>query len=557
MTVAAFVHSLPHTLTFFGKPSNPVARAPYVGPARPHGPRAAWAALVVLVLAVGLPASVARAAPALPPDMPATPMPDILGCSKNQEAFLRVAWRHAHFFTWRAHKVLSHIAGRPAAERKALWNRDMSEATTSSSPRRWFGDFDPARAAFATEAFHKAHQRFLMRGEVVKGIRRLRCGSPIAPAQDEHTDVCPGTNPGADGPPSAYHAPVGTIVLCPAAWSHGSDPENDEHVDLAARRLVHELFHWLSVNGRYIVDRHADGVGGEEDKKYYGRDNATYLARNKPDWAVRNNDNYAYFARATGLAEPVFTALFMPKEPGPLGVFLPTASWQQLEKKWKQLAPQQYLASVSSYVVNGRRHFAGVWRVGAGSGALYLNDWPRFEETFKALRATQDLIDLETFETPAGRRFLGVWQRTPHGRPGQGGLLVGMGWDELVRQWKAQADRAQLIDVETWVQGGQRVYAGVWHPGGGASALLQVDDWSAFSKTYDELRPSHQLVDYQRFQDASGKPHHLGLWRAPSVNGRLERDLSLAALTALRNERANTQTLIGLEVSVPLAAEID
>ena len=230
-----------------------------------------------------------------PPEMPETPMPELKGCSNNQEDFLRNSWRRAHFFVWHANEVVSSIQSASEDVRSKLW--------VQSDTRKWFGFYDTDRAEYVDKALDKALARFEMRGKVVKKIRTIRCGSPIAPKADEHTDVCPAGNPGGKGSPSAYHAPVGVIVTCPSFWDYANDETDYENrLSAAAITLVHETFHWLSVNGLYIVDYHGDGVGGLKDDKYYGRDNASHLAENKPSWAIRNNDNYAIFAHDVGLA---------------------------------------------------------------------------------------------------------------------------------------------------------------------------------------------------------------------------------------------------------------
>jgi hypothetical protein len=62
--------------------------------------------------------------------------------------------------------------------------------------------------------------------------------------------------------------------------------------------LAHEIIHWLTVDGRYVTDYHADGPGGLPDDKYYGHRKATLLADQRPQWAVYNNDNYEHFIDA-------------------------------------------------------------------------------------------------------------------------------------------------------------------------------------------------------------------------------------------------------------------
>lgn len=493
-----------------------------------------------------------------PSQMPSTPMPSFKGCSDQQENVLRQAWRRAHYFTWRANRVVSFIRSSPNGERSELWNRDLSDSQWSPAVKRWFGSYDNDRAAFIDKAIDKAEARFEMRGEVVKGITTIRCGSPIAPAANEHTDICPAGNPGGNGAPSAYHAPVGTIVTCPSFWNNvnnGFVPFEDR-LNNAAKTLVHELFHWLSVDSKYVVDRHADGAGGHEDKKYYGLDNVTYLAKHKPSWAIRNNDTYAFFARAVGLAAPSYNGLWIPKESPGTGGFFHSMTWDELVDKWKALDGQQYLADVESYVVEGKRKFLALWRIGTGNGALYLNDWHNFSKTWGELKDRQELIDIETYPTTDGRRYLGIWRLKPDGQQGDGGLLNGLSWDELVAKWKQFADVAYLADVETYVEGDNRKYIGVWRIGGGQSALFQHGEWDTFAKTKVDMNNTQQMIDYDRYQDLNGNSHFVGVWRTPGPSGPLHHGLTLDELVAKWQELKDTHTLIDIEVTVPLAAEV-
>ncbi len=512
-----------------------------------------------LITAMACAATPALAQISYPAQMPATPMPEMKGCSNTQEAFLKRAWRRAHYFTWRADRVAAYVRSRPAAERAALWSRDLTDSSTSSALRRWFGPYDADRAAFVAEALGKAERRFEMRGSAVKGIRTLRCGSPIAPPRNEHTDVCPAHNVGSSGAPSAYHAPVGTIVTCPAFWDAVNNNFVDPEVRLndAARRLVHEAFHWLSVNAKYVVDYHADGAGGMKDDKYYGVDKSTTLAEHKPSWAIRNNDNYAFFARAVGLAAPTYSALFAPKDPGGTGGLFVGMTWDALVGKWKTLRTHQYLADVESYVIGGKRRYLAVWREGAGNGALYANDWAHFSKTWTDLKKTQDLIDIETWGSGAGRRYLGVWRLRPAGRHGDGGLLAGLSWDQLVMQWQSQGKVAHLSDVETYVEHDSRRYVGVWQVDGGGSTLLQQTDWTAFAHTMQDLHDTQRMLDYESYRDPDGRAHYIGVWRDGGASGPLFRGMSYDAFIAKWNALQDSNTLIDVEVHVPLAAEIE
>ncbi|HEU4389746.1 MAG TPA: M35 family metallo-endopeptidase, partial [Blastocatellia bacterium] len=428
-------------------------------------------------LAAGMPA--AASAVEYPADFPATPFPELKGCSDGQEEYLRLAWRRAHYFTWRAYKLLDHIMSQPTeAQRVALWNRDYINAKSSSvpSPRRWFGPFNQKRASRARGAIEKALKRFEMEGKWVEGIKTLRCGQPIAPKQDEHTDVCPGDNPGGDGPPGGYHSPIGTIVTCPPFWDRANDPsvDKDDRLDDSARSLVHETFHWLSVDSRYVTDLHLG-------KKYYGHDRARDLAENKPDEAIYNNDNYAWFAYFVGRYEPTFIAVYGPDEGSGTGGMFVDLTWEDLNSWRNKLSDKQYLSNVETYIKNGERRFTAVWRVGKGAGAMWASEWPEFEKKWKELKKTQDLIDIEVY--PAGDKlmFLGVY-RAKQTDSGDGGLFIDQSWDSLINKWNDFSPVAWLADVETYVKDGQRKFAAVWRPGPGNADLFWTKDGNAFKQ---------------------------------------------------------------------------
>ena len=97
---------------------------------------------------------------------------------------------------------------------------------------------------------------------------------------------------------------------------------------------------------------------------------------------------------------------------GRSGAFFIGLTWDQLVARRKELAKNQYLSEVESYVVNGKRVFAGVWRYGSGSGAFYgMDNWQKFAEMKKSLDATQEMLDFEMYQEDDGRwSFVGVWR---------------------------------------------------------------------------------------------------------------------------------------------------
>lgn len=493
-----------------------------------------------------------------PPDMPATPYPDIKGCSSGQEAYLRKAWRLAHYFTWRADRLLDYILSQPEPQRQELWNRDYVADAYSPSPRRWFGPYNRDRAVKVRDAVDKARKRFEMKGSVVKGIRVARCGQPIAPKADKNTDVCPAGNPSADGPPSAYHAPVGTVVTCGSFWNSVNNQFLDYDVKLgnAAKTLVHEVFHWLSVDAKYVTDYHGDGARGEKDDKYYGVQKVTYLAEHKQSWAIYNNDNYAWFIYSVGAYEPTFSAVWGPKEPGGTGGFYVDLTWEGLIEKWKSLGDNQYLADVETYVKDGVRRYIAVWRVGKGNGALLATDWAGFSKKYGELKKSQDLIDVEVYKSGNAWVYLGVYRAKQGRTTGDGGLLAGLSWEQLVEKWKQFSNAAYLADVETYVEGGQRKYVAVWRVGKGNGALYNTTDWEQFAKLKRDLNKTQELIDFEKFITLDGKWNYLGVWRDGKPSEVIHETLTRSELLAKWGAYKNDRTLLDVEEYTALPARI-
>jgi hypothetical protein len=495
-----------------------------------------------------------------PADMPATPYPDLKGCSNDQELYMKKAWRLAHYYTWRADRLIDYIFQQPEPERKALWNRDFIAGSYSPSPRRWFGPYDYERSIKVRDAMEKARLRFEMKGGVVDGVKVIRCGQPIAPAADRDLDVCPAGNPGSDsnGPPSAYHAPVGSVVTCPPFWNAAGNQFLDPTAKLAfsAKVMVHEIFHWLSVDRKYVTDHHGDGAGGEKDQKYYGVDKATYLAEEKQSWAVYNNDNYAWFIYSVGTCQPTYSAVWGPKDPGGVGAFYLDLTWEQLVEKWKTLSDNQYLSDVETYVKNGVRMYSAVWRIGEGSGALYDAEWDDFSKQFGELKKTQHLIDVEIYQSGSGWRFLGVYRNKIGRTTGNSGLLTGLSWEQLSSKWKEFNDVAGLCDVETYIDGDQRKYVAVWKPGKDNGALYQTNNWGDFERVQNDLHSTQELIDFEKFITLDGKWSYLGVWKKEKPSSSFMPLMTRSDLFTRFAEYKSNRTLLDVEEYTPLPLRI-
>lgn len=268
---------------------------------------------------------------------------------------------------------------------------------------------------------------------------------------------------------------------------------------------------------------------------------------------------------ASARQEPAFAGFWSDKEPGGTGGLFYDLSWDGLVARWKELgAGNQYLADVEVYEVNGQPRYAAVWRVGRGNGALWASPWAEFAKRWTEWKSTQDLIDLEVYEHDGKVMYLGVF-RDKQGAGGDGGLLAGLTWPELVAKRKEFAARAYLADVETYMDGNTRKFVGVWRPGRGNGALYLMDDWAKFSEMKTSLDKTQELIDFDMFQTGPSQWSFLGVWRDSPAAGPLVASTSrttfvpLAAsqLVARWKGLQSTHTLTGLAVGVPYAPPID
>jgi hypothetical protein len=485
-----------------------------------------------------------------PSAMPSTPMPSIKGCSSSQRAFLEKAWRLGHFTTWRAKRVVEFVLSQPSSERAALWSRDyVAGDNTSASPRRWFGNSTSSEASFVRDALRKAEARFRMKGDNVKGVKTLRCGQPGV-LDNAHVDKCPAGNPGSEGPPSAYHFPIGTVVTCPSFWNDVNNQfiDPNERLRSGAALLVHELMHHLSVNRKYVQDYHGDGAGGHPDKKYYGLENVNYLAEKKRNWAMRNNDTYRFFTRGVGYAEPLFSGSWARKDGGSPGALYYDMSWDGLVARWKELAGKgQYLADVETYVRDGKRRYAGVWRVGpGGNAALLATTADKLVAHWHGVKTKQDLIDIEVYKSGSSWVYIGVY-RAKVGRTTPPGLVrFGLSWNDLVADWKASGTTRYLADVEAHLLPTGKRYVAVFLPGSGNGSLLESDSWTKFADYKVSRNGKEQLVDFEQWVE-NGKWKFLGVWRSASDFGPIHRNLGTADFVSKWTGLHSQKTLVDIE----------
>jgi hypothetical protein len=461
-------------------------------------------------------------------------------CSSGQKTYLRDAWQEAYAYTKRAEDLIDYIAAQPTDdERRRLWEQDFrgygdtSNWQLTASPQRYFGAYDHTRLQRVQHALDVARSRY-----EGKTMYLITCSTVCAKKATT----------------SAHHAVRGRIVTCSVFWSRARDTGQTAAARLArsAFTLTHETLHhvFVKVGGVWaaIGDYHGDGVGGHTDQKYYGIENVTELARHQTNWAVRNNDSYAFFAQAVNETPAErFTGVYADKEGIGTGGIFRDLTWAQLIAKKAELAATgQYLADVETYVRGSQRLYAALWRVGAGDGLLTQEDEAPFLAHQQAINREQDLIDVEIYRDNGRWTYLGVFRTREPDAKGVGALQVDLSWKTVFdRQGEYAKLGAYLGDVETYVEGGTRRYLGLWRVGPGAGALANTADAAQFAKILDDRRGSQQLIDVERYSDG-GRVWQIGVWRH-AASGRGYAREPWNALVSRMLATATSRTLIDIE----------
>ncbi len=175
-------------------------------------------------------------------------------------------------------------------------------------------------------------------------------------------------------------------------------------------------------------------------------------------------------------------------------------TWSAFNTFWTNASNQGLrLIQVETYVDNGVTYFMGVFRAGTGGYSLTpLNlDWSAFN-TFWGNASSQGLrlINIESYMNGNTRCFLGVF------RAGSGGYVLspyGKDWNQFTAYWSdLGAVNQRLIDIESFVENGKRIYLGVWREGSDGYVLWGSADWESFtSKWAESAAAGLRLIDME------------------------------------------------------------
>lgn len=118
------------------------------------------------------------------------------------------------------------------------------------------------------------------------------------------------------------------------------------------------------------------------------------------------------------------------------------------------------------------------------------------------------------------RQFLAIFRKESEARGHA--VVLGLEWPAFERKARELAGKGvHPTDVETWVDGGKRLWGGIFRGGADASRIVNGKEWEAFqeeyTKTTDNENPDEQmqLVDMEIYVD-KGKTLFAGVYRTGS-----------------------------------------
>jgi hypothetical protein len=156
--------------------------------------------------------------------------------------------------------------------------------------------------------------------------------------------------------------------------------------------------------------------------------------------------------------------------------------------------------------------YAGVWRSGNDPYYLWAGvDWNSFKSKWEELSGKNyRLVDLQTYMQGGQRKYTGVWRGGSDGHY----LWVGVDWDSFKAKWEELAKQnLRLTICRTYVDGGQRKWAGVWREGKDGHYLWAGVDWNSFKAKWEELSGKGlRLVDFDTYVEG-GTRKYIGVWR--------------------------------------------
>ncbi|MES1242642.1 MAG: hypothetical protein ABUT39_13590 [Acidobacteriota bacterium] len=156
-------------------------------------------------------------------------------------------------------------------------------------------------------------------------------------------------------------------------------------------------------------------------------------------------------------------------------------------KRWTKLNndEEMRLIDLEVYQDKGKLKFAGAFRNGTEESSLWVGqDRDPFKIKWQQLvNSGVRLIDLEVYKGASGKNvYAGVFLDAP----GSYGMWTAVTWDKFLERWKGSGSNG-IADIESYTEGGKRLYDGVVLGGSGAEELLPPSDLDTLHAKWREL----------------------------------------------------------------------
>lgn len=156
-------------------------------------------------------------------------------------------------------------------------------------------------------------------------------------------------------------------------------------------------------------------------------------------------------------------------------------------KRWTKLNndEEKRLVDLEVYSDKGKLKFAGAFRNGTEESSLWVGqDRDPFKIKWQQLvNSGLRLVDLEIYKGAGGKNvYAGVFLDAP----GSYGMWNAVTWDKFLERWKGSGSNG-LADIESYTEGGKRLYDGVVLGGSGAEEVTAPMDLEALHSKWREL----------------------------------------------------------------------
>lgn len=251
------------------------------------------------------------------------------------------------------------------------------------------------------------------------------------------------------------------------------------------------------------VDICLDGMGSSS-RKYFGvwrKTNEDVVIRRgysnsnfKKEWEFLKSNGY--YVDNIEFSNNLWNGIFKRGDASKYAMWR-NYTFKEFNSKWKEMNNKGYrLYDLETYVVKGKRKWAGLFKKGSGKYAMYRDLSSSDFRTKKDLLAKQGqkLIDIEVYyNAKSGLKWSGVWVKGKDGSVFLNNDLAD--FKALVVKYRKSG--YELIDIETYIYKGKRKWTGVLEKSTLLGFQNEPEDYCLFMTTHEtQSKNNFELIDY-------------------------------------------------------------